>query len=338
MDNLITVYYKREEKPTELSRFMESTTELLQFIIDSIKKIPDKELQVYESQPDKSLLMHSPTHAFLLKPGYQKLKKGWETESYTYTYIRDEWIKPIKEFTSHLMLDKGMMEQLNESISKRIPEQFRMTFYKHLFSLPNRLNPVDYRNLVIEIMTIPKGLQLIPQGWLSKDDIDSVLYESLPFFPSYKLKEGIAEIFDKIDPDKKTAAIELYDQYLPRSMSDEFLAANRLKEIALALLILIYKKTALPYDAASKIAQASRDAGYAIPEPIIFADTNWMRDYFGVTVNPGTGNSELWRFDYTGTKGAPMSSWKHWLDGSRRKPDWGIFNRYFEYTPESDLQ
>jgi hypothetical protein len=69
-----------------------------------------------------------------------------------------------------------------------------------------------------------------------------------------------------------------------------------------------------------------------MPAPFIFADTNWVKDYFAFVVNPGNGRFELWRMDYIGSRGAPMSDWEKWLNGSRKEPDWGVYNNPYEYT------
>jgi hypothetical protein len=71
--------------------------------------------------------------------------------------------------------------------------------------------------------------------------------------------------------------------------------------------------------------------GYAMPAPVIFADTNWVKDEFGFLVNPGTGKLELWRVDYTGSIGAPMSIWKQWVNGTNPSHKWVVYTKPFEY-------
>jgi hypothetical protein len=80
-----------------------------------------------------------------------------------------------------------------------------------------------------------------------------------------------------------------------------------------------------------QIALAAQQLGYAMPAPIIFADTNWVKEEFGFLVNPGTAVLELWRVDYTGTQGFPMSSWKQWLNGSRPNQKWAVYTKPSEY-------
>ena len=68
-----------------------------------------------------------------------------------------------------------------------------------------------------------------------------------------------------------------------------------------------------------------------MPQPLLFADTNWPKDFFGFTLNPCTEQLEFWRFDYTGSLGVPMNDWKPYLDGSLKEPRWGIFIEPHKY-------
>ncbi|ADI37406.1 hypothetical protein wcw_0029 [Waddlia chondrophila WSU 86-1044] len=36
--------------------------------------------------------------------------------------------------------------------------------------------------------------------------------------------------------------------------------------------------------------------------------------------------------------GAQMSKWKGWIDGTRKKPDWGVFNRTYEYRLSTERE
>jgi hypothetical protein len=94
---------------------------------------------------------------------------------------------------------------------------------------------------------------------------------------------------------------------------------------------LITGQTHFRYDYHQQIAQAAQKLGYAMPEPIIFADSNWVKDLFGFVINPGNGKLELWRMDVIGGEGVPMADWKQWLNGSKQEPQWGIYTRPYEY-------
>lgn len=68
-----------------------------------------------------------------------------------------------------------------------------------------------------------------------------------------------------------------------------------------------------------------------MPFSFIFADTNWIEEMLEFVVNPSKGNLELWRLDYTGSSGYPITSWKQRLNGSRSDLKWVIYIKFFEY-------
>lgn len=57
------------------------------------------------------------------------------------------------------------------------------------------------------------------------------------------------------------------------------------------------------------------------PDPLIFADTNWLNYSFAFAVNPGTLELDLYRYDPLTKKGVPMSVWAEWDDV------WGVLTR-----------
>ena len=80
MSTLVSAYFRREEKPTEVARWVENETELLAFCIDTIKQLPQETSNLYLKNRDRSMLIHSPTHAFLLKPGY--FSEAWTNDMF----------------------------------------------------------------------------------------------------------------------------------------------------------------------------------------------------------------------------------------------------------------
>ncbi|MCB1213676.1 MAG: hypothetical protein KDK40_05180, partial [Chlamydiia bacterium] len=67
MNTLVANYFGREDDPTEKSRWVENELELLTFLVDCVKEMPYKEEEVYLKDVKRSLLIHSPTHAFLFR-------------------------------------------------------------------------------------------------------------------------------------------------------------------------------------------------------------------------------------------------------------------------------
>ena len=113
--------------------------------------------------------------------------------------------------------------------------------------------------------------------------------------------------------------------------TQRLMSARALQNIVKGMLSLVWGKTFVPRDLPLAIAQIAQSEQFAMPRPLIFADTNWVKDYFAFLINPGTGKLDLWRVDYTGSIGSPMADWAQWLNGSKRSPDWGVYIKPHEY-------
>lgn len=334
VDSLLSGYFAREEKPTVVERWVENETELLLFIIDTFRTFPYKEMENFLKIPDKSLLMHSPTHVFLVKPALDWLKKGWETNAYTYTWVRDQYIGPHQQFLYALKLDEEMMQWIIEHIAReKIPPDFRPRFKEVFRYFPRKMGPKEFREHVSNSISTDRGLPL--HFYFKPADIDSFLYTHLPLFSSYELKERVFNVLSSIpsiDPTALQAMKQAYEQCIPTIKGKEIMSAKGLESVCKSLLLVCLQKTSLPCNYHREIREAMRKHKYALPKTFIFADTNWEKGMFGFVVNPGTEELELWHVDDLGAEGFPMFTWKQWLDGSRRDIPWGIYTRSYEYT------
>jgi len=331
MNTLVSTYFNREQKPTEASRWVESPSELLVFLVDTIKQIPSKILEEFLAQPQKNLLMHSPTHAFLFKPGYQSFARAWKNDSFTYTWIRDNCLLPIQRFVEHIRLTDEMMLYIVKELGEAVPDHFKFYFNKVFQRIYGSMTPRELREYILEKIQEERGLQNGRFGVLSPVDVDSKLYEMLPLFPAYQLKEKIETLLSQLPNGEQLVRSQLVEGVLELQVTRGVCSSRELQDICKVIVLLHEMKTSTQYDLHALVAEAAQELGYAMPKPILFADTNWVKDYFGFTVNPGTGEFELWRFDCNGTLGSPMSTWRHWLDGSDRERTWGIYNRPHEY-------
>lgn len=333
MGSLVSSYWKREQQPSEVSRWVENPTELLVFLVDTLKAMPPKLAAEFESNPKKYLLMHSPTHAFLLKPGIKSFMELWKSQQFTYTHIRDTFIKPALDLVSSIALSQEMAQFLIELLAKKVPVNFQYYFRQVFAYVPVGISPAEFRQHLVHVMAKERGLAF--GKILPAEEIDSLLYSELPLFPGNELKGRVEQVMKKL-PDIGPRAISLLEKLwedLPISMQPGHLvSASTLKDVVKSFLCLILEKTSTPFDYHLHVSQACQNLGYALPMPIIIADTNWVRDEFGFVVNPGTEKFEFWRLDYTGSVGYPMAAWKEWLNGSKREPTWGVYTNPYEYT------
>lgn len=331
MNTLVSTYFNRELKPTEVARWVESPIELLVFLVDTVKQLPSKILEELNEQPEKNLLMHSPTHAFLFKPGYQYFRRAWKNDSFTYTWIRDNFLVPIQRFVEDIRLTDEMMTYVIKELTQEVPDNYKFYFTKIFQRIYGSMTPMELREYILEKIQMEKGLQSNRMGVLSPENIDSKLYAMLPLFPAYQLKEKIEVLLNELPNGHQIIQSQLLESIIELRTNSGICSALELQDLCKTLVMLYEMKTFIDYDIHALVTSAAQKLGYAMPKPILFADTNWMKDYFGFTINPGTGEFELWRFDCNGMVGSPMSAWREWLDGSNRQRTWGIYTRPYEY-------
>lgn len=331
---LISCYFRLGDKPHDVSRWVENAMELMVFLIDSVKEAPQQVLDEVLEEENKSFLMHSPTHAFLLKPGWPDFREGWKSSDYTFSWVRDRYVKPAEEFVRGIYLDdekmKFLIDELTEFVHPNIRPYFKQTFY----ALGGSMSAQDFRYHLIDTIEVTRGLRIGGRGCLSSAEMDSVLFSSLPLTTNYQLVDRVARVLERLSgltEEEKEMAIKLCESLSGKYSAPKLISAKGLQGIIRALVMIVKFESTGKVNYPKHIAEIAQQEGFALPKPFIFADTNWVKDYFSFVVNPGNGNLELWRTDDMGTVGEPMREWKMWLDGSRRKPDWGVYNRAYEY-------
>ncbi|MBA2368388.1 MAG: hypothetical protein H0V82_05115 [Candidatus Protochlamydia sp.] len=333
MNTLVSCYYRIEDKPKESAKWVENELELLVFLADTLKHIPKPLMNPYLDGQRTLMLMQSPTHAFLLKPLEEPFKEIWMGEEFTYTVARDLFVKPAEIFIDQILLNDEMVGSILNSLIEKVPENFQPRFRQVFSTITGPLNPVFFRQIITDTMEHDRGLQYNSRPILTADEIDSFLYSNLPFFSIDDLRDRLHKILillPGIPTVKVDEILQLMDR-MPLSRSQTVMGASQLQDCCKALLCLSEIKTTWAYDYHLHISQAAQKLGFALPAPVIFADTNWVKHDFAFLMNPGSGRFELWRIDYTGLYGHPMSVWKEWVDGSRPDLKWGIYIKPPEY-------
>lgn len=333
MDTLVNCYYKLDHLPAITSRWVENPTELLVFIIDTIKQIPPKVMDEFIKDPSKSMLMQSPTHAFLLKPGEKVFQCSWKNDVLTYVWVRDHLIAPRKKMLTNMELDEKKMHYLVQKLAVKVPENHRHYFLKVFGNIFGGMSPAEFRNHIIQGIDRDRGLKPARGSILTEDEIDGLLFQQLPLFSKSELRDRLEHLYSAmptISEENRETLLQVFDA-CQRFSLENIVDAQRFQDIAKGLICIAFGETSSPIDYHAEVTAAAKKLGYALQAPIVFADTNWVKEYFGFVVNPGTGNLELWRTDPSGQSGFPMSSWEEWLDGSRKDITWGIYTKPYEY-------
>ena len=334
LNTLLSCYFRREEIPDEVTTWVESPLELLAFFIDTLKQQPLEAMRSFEEDENKGMLIHSPTHAFLFKPGLPLLKAAWQSDEYSYTWLRDTVVVPMERALSEIRLNEMMMEFLVRQILPYLAEDYHPLFLQKFGSLKGALAPEDFSQYIAygieqEPAFNRRGVPLIKQAV-----VDTVLFNHLPLTPDYQLRDRVEVILSQlamISEEQRKRAMALLDNYTPRFSEARVLSAHRLQQVTLALIALVTERVAHRHNFARLVKEVCVAEGFCLPKPLIFADTNWPNEWFAFLVNPGNGQFELWRCDHLGNEGAPMDDWKKWLNGSEQQPKWGLYPLVNQY-------
>lgn len=329
MSNLISCYFKLDRKPFETERWVENEMELLLYFVDLIKQMPAKLQEEVCASNGRSFLMHSPTHAFALTPSFPEFGEAVRQEIFTYTYVRDQLLKPQQRVIDFLFLDKEAMDYLIELFSEKVPPHLKQPFLNLKNEFFGQKSPPEFRSALVHLLELDQKLSRV----LVRDQIDSCLYEWLPLVPLNEIRGRMENILYKLPgiKDVRHALEKAVEAIVSMRGNAPFITAKQLQDLCKAALILAFNATSLPTNYAEWIAKKAHELGYAVAFSMRFADTNWNKDYFAFVVNPGTGSLDLWRLNRQGSRGFPMSSWREWLNGSRKDRTWGVYTKLHEY-------
>ncbi|MCH9614567.1 MAG: hypothetical protein SP1CHLAM54_14720 [Chlamydiia bacterium] len=112
MHSLVKCYFGTPNEIREEKRWVDSPVDLLTFLVDTMKGAPGFTTNRFLESQDGGLLMHSPTHAFILKPGLPSFREGWVDSGFTYTWVRDRVIEPAQIFYGKISLTPSDQKDL----------------------------------------------------------------------------------------------------------------------------------------------------------------------------------------------------------------------------------
>jgi hypothetical protein len=329
MASLVSCLYGLNHEPSQKAKWVESELELLVFLVDILKEMPWANAKKYVEKSDASLLAFSPTHAYVFKPGLEPFNESWNQEQYTYTWVRDHYILPQKNFFESLYLNDSMIERLIEKISSYFPNPLLLQTESMKKMFTDHLKIYEFGEFFLnQINKLPNAFEVKP--YISNSLIDKVLFEMLPFTSSNDLVNAVESIIKRVFVYTKALPYELKEYLEDKSKKLYYYSSKELLDITKACILLIEKKVFFENDLHKAVVLAMKELGFSTPKPILFADANWFNSYFGFVVGPTSSELELWRFDYLSYHGEPLTIWKKWLNGSDKK-NWGIYNKPFEY-------
>lgn len=315
MDTLIKTYFVQPKEVDHEPFTIESALDLLTVSLETMKGIPYNFSVYFPKESNKRMLMHSPTHAFLLEPYREPFYRGWDDSGFTYTWIRDHFIERFLRFYRSITLAISEQQFLLQLLSQRIPEQ--------IFGRLSR--EVCYEDLSSPKEFMENVMNVLGQHPLLEDVLASFLYGSLPLFAPEEALSSITHLLTALEKEKAAALVK----ELP-AFEAEYVPSYLLKEIATGLIVLAEKKLGLSFDVHELVSKKADEMNLSAPLPLIFADTNWSQNLFGFVVSPLHETVELWRVKGLSTQGMKMRDWSFHLkkDGG----PWGIYTRPQQYS------
>jgi hypothetical protein len=320
MDHLVSAYFGLEEKPSQVSRSLESPYELMMFAIDTVKNMPAKYQGIFHKGSERSLLMHSPTHAFLLKPGFSLFYEAWHSSVYSSSWVGQYFARPgLNELESMKLTQNGMhylFDQLKVRLKLETPSGLLSDF-------PEGITPMEFRRLL---------LQKMPHHQLHlASEIDAVLFSNLPLLEEKDVPGHLLALFERLEelPDAAPWLKEyLKDNAYPK-LPFGVISSQRFRQGALNLLAYYLNRDSASLDYQERFLKIMRSLQLALSEPFLFADSNWSSYHFACLVSPGTGLLELWLVDFSQSEGRPMPDW---FAASFANRTWGVYVDPSQYS------
>ena len=322
MNSLVESYFALAKPPEEQGRWVENETELFAYIIDTVR-VAQKRL----SAPlPRNMLMHSPTHAFLLLPYHPSFKDSWQSDSYSYTWIKKNVEDPARSFYSSYAFNPETLDAINESIARFLDPTDWQYLVKELSSLPPFLRSFEYVKEITHLFQIEAYLRPYADK-LAFFDWDGFFFSHLP----YLSKDQIEPIFSKVV--QHVLGIKNGARFLQKNILSKRLYSKQEWLILLQTALISYTKDRassrnLLIEALDVISSLISTA----PKAVIFADTNWMKEYFAFAISPVTLSITLWTASELATRATPMTTWTPWLNGSRKDRTWGLLINPMDYT------
>ena len=297
METLLKTYYRGQSPIHSEGRWVESAEDLIIFLLESLKGISFPNAEAYRKKKEKRMLMHSPTHAFLLLPGLPGFSEGWEHDSFTYTWVRDQLIEPSKRFYQKIVFSSREAEELLER------------FFDD-FSLENRRFRGFSEHTTIDqwVAKIDPSLNDLADGWL---------FCHLPLFDGKSWKNSVSSLVD--------VSLENFNATVRN-----FLTSDELLKLAKGCFLLEQESLQQRIDLHGAILESAIKQEMVAPR-IVFADTNWPHNFFAFAWGAASKKLRILRFESGGEFAIPISSWEKYLNGSSRLP-WAVYIKPEQYS------
>lgn len=304
VSSLISNYFENQQPITQINKTAENAHELAAFFSDALKDLPVGIQQYLEK--NHNLIVSSPTHTFSIMANDPLFKDAWSNDWYSYTWLRDIWVKKQRLFIQSIVYSQAEIRQFIETFcsqqhmnsdilsacldfcsdySLTIPEFYEKMnrFFKQLFPNNTELLALLDRRLSAQFVHVT------------------------PYLSEQQLPQAIAEVSQYLGISSRITFEkfkDLIEQFVPKF---SLLSSDDFRHIYMGLLMKSYQHIYTEEDLYVRLTSAMRHHQLTYPAPLLFGDTNWAHTYFGFILHPGTEEIDLWQFNYAGLKGRPIN-------------------------------
>nr|CRI51969.1 Uncharacterized protein BN1224_UZG1_B_01180 [Chlamydia pneumoniae] len=325
VDTLLLDYFESSEPLTLTEKHPENPHELAAFYADALKDLPTG-IKSYLEEGSHSLLSSSPTHVFSIIAGSPLFREAWDNDWYSYTWLRDVWVKQHQDFLQDTILPQlsiyAFIENFcNKYALQHVVHDFHDFCSDHSLTLPELYDKGS--RFLSSLFTKDKTVALIY--------IRRLLYLMVREVP-YVSEQQLPEVLDNVSSYLGISSRITYEKF--RSLIEEtipkmtLLSSADLRHIYKGLLMQSYQKIYTEEDTYLRLTTAMRHHNLAYPAPLLFADSNWPSIYFGFILNPGTTEIDLWKFNYAGLQGQPLDNIQELFATSR---PWTLYANPIDY-------
>jgi hypothetical protein len=331
MSSLVEAYFGNDSSPKAYERWVENETELLAYIIEGVRLIQKRSEEV----PPQKVLMHSPTHAFVVLPYHESFRSSWEEDFYSYTWIKKTLIDPSTQFYNSYALDQETTYAINETVAFFLDKKEAKSLLRELSVIPNFLRSYEYVKEVTRLFQLEVTLRKYASQ-LESFDWERFFFSHLPYISLEQIEPLISQICQRLFLQKNfqnTVLSTIQALGRDRRVISKKVFFSVLKEALIEKCqSSFYERNLLPEALEHLHSLLSMPA-----QPVIFADTNWMKEYFAFAVSPVTLSLKLWAMNSLGTEGFVMNQWAPWMNGLRKDRTWGLFINPDDYTMKQVL-
>ncbi|BAE80819.1 conserved hypothetical protein [Chlamydia felis Fe/C-56] len=325
VETLLQDYFENPEELTHVEKHPENAHELAAFFSDALKDLPSA-IKSYLEDGSHSLIASSPTHVFSVIAGSPLFREAWSNDWYSYTWLRDVWVKNHQDFLEDTVLDQqGIFTFIERFCAKYSLQNLAYDFHDFCS---------DYSLLLPELYekasrflkdALPKTESLLA---LYQRRLAHQMVQDIPYTSDQQLPEVLDKISSYLGISSRITYekfSKLIEQFIPNF---SLLSSGEIRHLFKGLMMESYQRLYFEEDVFLRLATAMRHHRLAYPAPLLFGDSNWAYSYFGFILHPGSKEIDLWQFNYAGLQGYPLENMEKLLSVSQ---PWTLYANPIDY-------